>query len=165
MELISLLGVTRLLAVGSIFTSTAKCMIQLNFYISIYPSLKTQPLSLSQLLLCFIDPLSETVWRKMPIHPEPTNQMRQAHRALWTKTKTRAYGIFQWLSLSLFLVRRGSYRWTLSAPFTAAWMEGSALSSWKPRSTNHSQTSPRADRDTFSQCQATRRPGIPKRPL
>jgi len=56
-------------------------------------------LSLSQLLSCFIDPLSETVWCKMPIHPETANQMRQVHRALWTQTRT--YGIFQWLSLSL----------------------------------------------------------------
>lgn len=42
-------------------------------------------------------------------------------------------------------VRKGSCRWTLRVPSSAAWTGGSARLLSSPRSTSRSQTSPRAD--------------------
>lgn len=52
--------------------------------------------------------------------------------------------------------RRGGSRSTWPVPSSAACTAGSAQSSWSPRSTNHSQTSPRAALATSWLCLATR---------
>jgi len=139
------------------------CVLQSNFYFSIHPSLKTLCLSANYSRASLIPSVRQSGVKCPSTQKQPTRWDKYTELCGHKQEHMEYFN--DSLSLSLFLVRRGSYKWTSSAPFTAVWMGGSALSLWKPRSTNHSQTSPRADQDTFSQCQATRGPGDPRRSL